>query len=150
MARFQMQLPTEIMKDFNKIYDNTEQIFGAMTKAGAEVAEKNIKATVPVDEMAQYLKLTRVYRTPSDDGINTKVYFSGYMPFKGGRTSFSRGGYKTTKGIPVDFIAKIFEYGRSTSPFPKKPFMRKAFKKSQIEQAMLQAQKQASGGLLDE
>ena len=34
--------------------------------------------------------------------------------------------------------------------FPKKPFVRKAFKKKEIEAAMLEAQSKASGGLLDE
>ena len=150
-----MELPTDIMKDFKKIHDNADEIFGAMTRAGAEVAMSNIKATVPVPAMAQHVKLTRTYKTPSDDGINTKVYFSGYLPFKGNRTTFARrnrgGGkmYVTDKGIPVDFLAQVFEYGRSGKPFPKKPFVRKAFKKGQLEKAMLDAQKKASGGLLE-
>ncbi len=150
MARFEMQLPTEIMKDFQKIYDNSEKIFGEMTKAGAEVAMQNVKASVPRSSMASYVKLSRTYKTPTDDGINTKVYFSGYMPFKGNRKTFSRNGYVTTKGIPVAFLAQVFEYGRSGNPFPKKPFFRKSFKKAMIEKAMLDAQKKASGGLLDE
>lgn len=156
MARFNFQYPKEIMDDFKKIYDNADEIFGSMTRAGAEVALEIIKSTVPVQEMAEHVKLTRNYKTPSDDGMNTKVYFSGYLPFKGGRTKFSRRGreggdvYVTTKGVPVDFLAKVFEYGRSTSPFPKKPFIRKAFKKDKIEKAMLKAQKEASGGILDD
>ena len=156
MARFKMELPTEIMKDFKKIYDNSEDIFGQMTKAGAEVAASNVRNNVPRSSMASHVKLTRTYKTPSDDGINTKVYFSGYLPFKGNRTSFDRRGrkggkvYKTTKGIPVDFLAMVFEYGRSGYPFPKQPFFRKSFKKGQIEKAMLQKQKEVSGGLLDE
>lgn len=155
MAKFVMELPTEIIKDFEHIDAHTEAIFGAMTRAGAEVAAKSIKSSVPVAGMASHVKLTRTYRTPSDGGINTKVYFSGYLPFKGGRTRFSRrnreGGkmYVTGKGIPVEFLANIYEYGRSTSPFPKKPFFRKAFKGTKIENAMLKAQKEASGGLLE-
>lgn len=142
MARFEMQLPTEIMKDFNKIYNNSEQIFGAMTKAGAEVAMENIKANVPASfhesNIMSCLKLTRVYRTPSDDGINTKVGFYGYFKNENGRIT------------PAPLVCNVFEYGRSNSPFPKKPFLRRSFRKSQIEQAMLKAQRQASGGLLDE
>ena len=57
---------------------------------------------------------------------------------------------KKKKGIPVDFLAMVYEYGRSGYPFPKKPFFRKAWNKGKIEQAMLEAQKRASGGLLDE
>ena len=156
MAKFQAVLPDDVMKDFKKIYNNTDKIFGEMTKAGAEVARNNVQASVPLPEMASYVKLSKTYKTPSDDGINTKVYFSGYLPFKGNRKTFStrnRNGtkvYSTTKGIPVDFLAKIFEYGRSNRPFPKKPFFRKSFRKNQIEKAMLQAQKKASGGLLNE
>lgn len=156
MAKFNMELPEQIMKDFKRIYDDSDHIFGEMTKAGAEVAMHNVKSSVPVSKMAQYVKLSRTYKTPSDDGINTKVYLSGYMPFTGNRTTFSRRGrsggavYTTSKGVPVDFVAMIFEYGRSGYPFPKKPFLRKAFRKGQIEKAMLAAQKRASGGLLDE
>lgn len=156
MAKYKMELPTDIMKDFQKIYDNSEQIFGEMTKAGAETVLQTVKATAPNSDIASHAKLTRTYKTPSDDGINTKVYFSGYIPFKGRRRAFARRGrkggrvYTTTKGIPVDFLAMVYEYGRSGYPFPKKPFFRKAWNKGKIEQAMLEAQKRASGGLLDE
>lgn len=156
MAKFEMELPDEIIKDFKKIYDNSEKIFGGMTRAGAQVVLNNVKTSVPLSSMASHVKLSKTYKTPSDGGINTKVYFSGYLPFKGNRKAFKRRGrkgsdvYTTTKGIPVDFLAQIYEYGRSTRPFPKKPFFRKAFKKAQIEKAMIKAQKQLSGGLLDE
>lgn len=156
MARFMMQLPEDVMKDFKKLGDNYEKIFGAMTKAGAEVAANNVRASVPLSELASCVKLSKTYKTPSDDGINTKVYFSGYLPFKGNRTTFSRRGraggsvYTTTKGIPAGFLAQIYEYGRSNRPFPKKPFFRRAFRAGEIERAMLKAQKEASGGLLDE
>ena len=142
MAKFELQLPTEIMKDFQRIYKDSDKIFGEMTKAGAEVVEKNIIANVPQNirksKMMDCLKLTKVYKTPSDDGINTKVGFYGYFENEDGKV------------VPAPLVANVFEYGRSNSPFPKQPFMRKSFKKSQIEQAMLKAQKRASGGLLDE
>lgn len=156
MATLQTILPDDVIKDFKKLEKNTDEIFGEMTKAGAEVVLSNIKSSVPLPEMASHVKLSKTYKTPSDGGINTKVYFSGYLPFKGTRTTFTRRGrsggsvYTTTKGIPVDFLAQVYEYGRSTRPFPKKPFFRKSFRKNQIEQAMLKAQKRASGGLLDE
>ena len=142
MAKFQMELPTEILKDFEKIYGNTENIFGEMTKAGAEVVMHNIKANAPraiqTSEMMECLKMTKVYRTFSDDGINTKVAFYGYFTNKDG------------KRTPAPLVANVFEYGRSNLPFPKHPFMRKSFRKKQIEEAMLKAQRKASGGLLDE
>ena len=142
MAKFELQLPTEIMKDFQRIYKDSDKIFGEMTKAGAEVVEKNIIANVPQNirksKMMDCLRLTKVYKTPSDDGINTKVGFYGYFENEDGKV------------VPAPLVANVFEYGRSNSPFPKQPFMRKSFKKNQIEQAMLKAQKRASGGLLDE
>ena len=142
MARFEMELPESIIKDFQKIYDNADEIFGEMTKAGAEVVNRNIRANVPQSirnsKMMSCLKMTKVYKTPSDDGINTKVGFYGYFENKEGKV------------VPAPLVANVFEYGRSNLPFPKQPFMRKSFKKSEIEQAMLKAQKRASGGLLDE
>lgn len=142
MAKFEMQLPDEIMKDFQKVYNNSDKIFGEMTKAGAQVVDSNIRANVPQSirnsKMMDCLKITKVYKTPSDDGINTKVGFYGYFVNEEGKT------------VPAPLVANVFEYGRSNLPFPKQPFMRKSFKKGDIEQAMLKAQKRASGGLLDE
>ena len=148
-----MELPTEIIKDFEKINGNADKIFKEMTKAGAEAVAANVKATVPNKDLASYVRVSRPYETPSDGGVNTKVYFSGYIPFKGKRKTFQRRGnggtvYKTSKGVPAAFIAQLYEYGRSTAPFPKRPFFRKAFNKQKIEAAMLEAQKKASGGIL--
>ena len=141
MAIFELELPTEIMADIQRIHDNADEIFGEMTKAGAEVVNANIRANVPQSikksKMMQCLKTTRVYKTPSDDGINTKIGFYGYFVNEDGKT------------VPAPLVANVFEYGRSGLPFPKQPFMRKSFKKSEIEQAMLQAQRNASGGLLE-
>lgn len=156
MAKFMNVLPDEVIKDFEMIYRNTDKIFGQMTRDGAKVVMENVKAGVPLPEMASHVKLTKTYKTPSNGGINTKVYFSGYMKFKGNRKTFKRRGrkggsvYTTTEGVPVDFLAQIYEYGRSYPHFAKKPFFRSSFKEAQIEKAMLEAQKRASGGLLDE
>lgn len=142
MARFNVELPNDIIKDFERIYGDTDKILGEMTKAGAEVVEKNIIANMPQSirnsKMMDCLKITKVYKTPSDDGINTKVGFYGYFQNEEGKI------------VPAPLVANVFEYGRSNLPFPKHPFMRKSFKKKEIEAAMLKAQKQASGGLLDE
>lgn len=139
---FKIELPTEIMKDIESIYKNTDDIMGAMTRAGAEVVQNNIQANIPEgirnSKMMDCLKVTKTYKTPSDDGINTKVGFYGYFENEQGRT------------VPAPLVANVFEYGRSTEPFPKHPFMRKSFKRKEIEEAMLKAQIEASGGLLDE
>lgn len=141
MANFRAVLPDKVMDEFKKIYDNADEIFGEMTKAGAEVVNSNIKANVPQSvrnsKMMDCLKLTKVYKTPSDDGINTKVGFYGYFQNENGET------------VPAPLVANVFEYGRSNLPFPKHPFLRKSFRNDQIEKAMLQAQKKASGGLLE-
>lgn len=140
MAKFNMVLPDEVMKDFKKIYDNTDKIFGDMTQAGAEVVEANIKANVPSSfknsKIMNCLKITRTYKTPSDGGINTKVGFYGYFENHLGKI------------VPAPLVANVFEYG--SSKVVKQPFLRSSFRKNQIEQAMLKEQKKASGGLLDE
>jgi hypothetical protein len=82
------------------------------------------------------IKTTKTYKTPSDGGINTKVIISGY--------------FNNSKGVrtPAPLVANIFEYG--STKFTKKPFFRKSFKKKEIEEAMMKAQKELSGGLLNE
>lgn len=142
MAKFSIELPTDIVKQMQRIHDDSDKIFGEMTRAGAEVVESNIVANVPdsirKSKMMKCLKVTKTYKTPSDDGINTKVGFYGYFENEDGKI------------VPAPLVANVFEHGRSNLPFPKHPFLRKSFKKSEIEQAMLKAQKQASGGILDE
>lgn len=140
MAKFEMQLPDDIIKDFQKIYNNSDEIFGKMVQAGAEVVYNNIKANAPSSvkssDMINCLKITKVYKTPSDDGINDKVGFYGYFINKNGKTT------------PAPLVANVFEYG--STKVQKKPFFRKSFRKAQIEKAMLKVQKEVSGGLLDE
>ena len=141
MAKFELELPTEIMKDIKNIYDNADVLFGEMTRAGAEVVNHNIESNLPQSiresKMMNCLKVTKTYKTPSDDGINTKVGFYGYFENKDGKIE------------PAPLVANVFEYGRSNLPFPKHPFLRKSFKKSEIEKAMLDAQKRMTGGTLE-
>ena len=156
MAKFKMELPNDLMKDIDNLEKNSAKIFGEMTKAGAETVENIMKSNAP-SELKSHIKVSITYRTPTDGGINTKVYIGGYIPFSNpNRKYFSRSNgsgktYKSSDGVPAAFLAQLYEYGRSNgNPFPKKPFMRKSFKKKEIENAMLQTQKEASGGLLDE
>lgn len=154
MALYSAMLPDDVIDDLKRISSNSEEIFGEVTKAGAEVALSNVRSSAPLPEIASHAKLSRSYKTPSDGGINTKVYISGYLPFKGNRTTFSRKGgngstYVTSKGIPISFLAILYEYGRSGYPFPKKPFFRKSFNQGEIESAMLKKQKELTGGLLE-
>lgn len=154
MAKFMLELPDEIIKDVQRIESNADEIFGEMTRAGAETVQGLMSSNAP-SAIRPHIKLSKTYKTPSDDGISTQVYVSGWFPLRGGRKFFERRGnggyYRTSRGVPVDFVAKIYEYGRSGYRFPRKPFFRKAFKnRGAIESAMLKAQKNASGGLLDD
>jgi hypothetical protein len=138
MAKFDMQLPKDIIKDLEYINNNSDEIFGQMTKAGAETVYANVKTNIPKSfagsNIMNCLKITKIYKTPSDGGINTKVGFYGYF--------INENGVET----PAPLVANVFEYG--SSKFVKKPFFRRSFKKAQIEKAMLEAQKQYSKGIL--
>ena len=136
MAKYEAMLPTEIIKQFEDIYDNTFQMIGNMTKEGAKVAYENIqnnmkKSFKTSKSLSKGLTITKVYRTPSDDGINCKVGFYGYDTSK--KTK------KYPEGIPIPLIALAREYGTSSGE-KKKPFFRKSFKKADIENAMLKEQ----------
>lgn len=132
MARFNAELPNDIIKQFETVDKNTRKMLGEMTEAGAQVVVKNIKSNVPhtwySSGIMKCLKVTRTYNTPSDDGVNTKVAFYGYFI------------NRNNERIPAPLVANVTEYGRSNSPYPKKPFLRRSFNKGQIEKAMLAVQ----------
>lgn len=142
MAKFTADIDDSVLKDISYIDKQFDHIFGGMTKAGAEVVYKNVISALPESlrssGFSSHVKLSRVYKTPSDDGINTKVMITGYFINKDGRKT------------PAPLVANMFEYGSSKKKYPKQPFFRKSFKKSQIKKAMEEAQKNLSGGLLDE
>ena len=128
MARFEMELPNDLIKAFERMNVETKDMLGEMTKAGAEQVMQNIKANAPSafldSDIMSCLHLTKTYETPSDDGINTKVAFYGYFT--------NKRGVKT----PAELVCNIFEYGRSDNKVKKRPFVRKSFNKKQIESAM--------------
>lgn len=142
MAKLVMDIDDSVLKDISYIDNQFDHIFGGMTKAGAEVVYKNVISALPESlrssGFSSHVKLSRVYKTPSDDGINTKVMITGYFINKDGRKT------------PAPLVANMFEYGSSKKKYPKHPFFRKSFKKSQIMKAMEEEQKKLSGGLLDE
>lgn len=153
MGVFKYEMPVEIMRDLEKLESKTDDIFGKMTHDAAEVVYKNVLRNVPSSwrgsNIMRCIRVTKIYKTPSDDGINTKVVIDGYFCPK--RDSNDK--------IPAPLVANAFEYGTSyrstgdghfTGRIAKHPFFRKSFKKSEIEKAMLVAQKKYSGGLLDE
>ena len=124
MAKFNEELPYELMKVFEDLETDCDEMFGEMCKAGAEVVCNNVKANMKkafktTKSLEKGLKITKVYKTPSDDGINVHVGFYGY----------------NEEGVPIPLIAQAREYGTSRGE-TKKPFFRKSFKKKDIEQAM--------------
>ena len=116
------------MRQFDTLDFNTHKMLEEMTKAGAKVVVENIKSSVPknwyTSNIMKCLKVTKTYTTPSDGGVNTKIAFYGYFI------------NRNKERIPAPLVANVTEYGRSNSPYPKKPFLRKSFKKAQIEKAM--------------
>ena len=79
MADFKAELPDELIKMFDELAINTETMLGEMVKAGAEVAKSNVNAKMPKGlkdgllKSTDAIKVTRVYKTPSDDGVNCQV-----------------------------------------------------------------------------
>ena len=132
MARMEVELPTELMKMFEELGDDTQKMLEDMTQEGAKTVLANVKANVPASfhssGIMRCLKITRPYYTPSDGGRNTKVAFYGYFENEDG------------KRTPAPLVCNLFEYGRSNSPYPRHPFMRRSFKKGQIEAAMMKVQ----------
>lgn len=128
MARFEMELPNDMIKEFERMNIETKDMLGEMTKAGAEQVLQNIKANVPESfrdsDIMSCLHITKVYETPSDDGINTKVAFYGYF--------VNKRGVRT----PAELVCNVMEYGRSDGKVKKHPFVRKSFRPKQIESAM--------------
>ena len=132
MAKFKAEVPNDLMQMFEGLEKECTDIFGEMVEAGAETVYKNVqsnmakafKNTAPLEKG---LKMTKIYKTPSDDGINVKVGFYGYDSTK--KTK------KHPNGVPIPLMAMAREYGTKSGE-RKKPFFRKSFKKTQIEQAM--------------
>lgn len=133
MARFEGGLPEDLIKMFTSLERNTDKMLGEMVQAGAEVAKSNIKAKMPTALREgltdNNIILTKVYKTPSDDGINCQAMISGYFTNRDGKVT------------PAPLVANMFEYGSSRRKYPKQPFFRQSFNKGQIEKAMLKVQK---------
>ena len=136
MAKFNAELPADLIKVFDELETNSSIMMGEMCKAGAEVVYNKVlsgleKAFQRTDTLKKGLKITKVYETPSDDGINVHVGFYGYdseNPTK-----------QYPKGKPIPLIAMAREYGTSRGE-KKVPFLRKSFAKKDIEKAMQEVQ----------
>ena len=134
MAAFIGEMPDELIKLFQALEINTENILAEMVTAGAETAQELALAKMPKELCGALwydgdaVKLSRPYKTPSDDGINCQVMITGYF--------INRNKKKT----PAPLVANMFEYGSSDRRYPKKPFFRQSFNNKVIEQAMIKVQ----------
>ena len=167
MAKLVVTMPDEVIKQIQKVNDNYDEIFGGMTEAGADVMMSYIQKGAKyafgaaAKNPLKALKKTKVYKTPSDGGINTKVAFYGYQPPKKKKDGTSvrviiKGKYNyTNKGVPWALITAarssgtVYRYpgGRERSI----PFMPQALSHTaQIKKAMLKKQSELTGGLLDD
>lgn len=137
MAKYKAELPNDLIKVFESLDKDSEKIMGEMCEAGAKVVYKKVvnnigKSFKRTDKLLKHLKITKVYKTPSDDGINVHIGFYGY-------DEDSKPTKRHPKGTPIPLIAMAREYGTSRGE-AKKPFFRKSFSKTEIEQAMLEVQ----------
>lgn len=134
MAKYKLELPTELMQVFKNLDANTEKMLGEMCQVGAEVVKENTWTNMPKGlkdaiSVSDNLVTSRVYKTPSDDGINVQCMIVGYFKNEDG------------KQTPAPLVANMFEYGSRQRKYPKHPFFRKSFREAQIEKAMMDVQK---------
>lgn len=169
MAKFEATLPTEILNDVKFIERNCAEIFGGMTKAGAEKAAENMRQRVSqsfrgglADKVNSKLKVTKTYENKSKEIVTSAKYY-GYISTDKKPFYLSQRGkkYGPYPGIPVTILMRLKEGGLKSSNMPA-PFKKywgsqryrikdPAFADTQgIRAAMLKAQKQLSGGLLDD
>ena len=130
MAKFNANIPNDLLKEFDELAIATPQMIGDMTKAGAETVRNIVKSNLSksfksTDRLQEHLYVSKTYHTPSDDGTNNKVYFYGYLD--------------KNKKHPVPLVAMAREYGTSKGE-AKKPFFRKSFNQKAIEDAMKKIQ----------
>ena len=125
-----------MIKVFDELETDAPTMMGEMCKAGAEVVYSKVVSGIKsafsrTETLLKGLKVTKVYQTPSDDGINVHIGFYGYDTDKPTKAY--------PNGKPIPLIAMAREYGTSSGE-KKKPFFRKSFSKKDIEQAMLEVQ----------
>jgi hypothetical protein len=133
MARFSGDLDNGIISQMEKIEGGSKAVMRRMVEAGADVVLRNMRSNMrssfkTTRSLEEGLGKTKVYDTPSDDGVSVKVGFSGYS---GSRRT---GKFKPT-GVPVPLIASARDRG-SRRGEARKPFFKKSFNKAQIEAAM--------------
>ena len=149
MAKFDAEIPNDLLKQFQELETKCSDIFGEMTQEGAKVVYKNVKANMrrafnDTKKLEEGLFFSKVQKTADEDSIQTWIGFMGYVA---GSKPTARHPY----GMPIPLIAMAREYGtygsnpksksnKKTKGEKKISFFRTSFKKKEIEQAMLKVQ----------
>lgn len=127
MANFDAAIPYAIMKEFDDLYRESPEMYSEVLKAGGQTAYDLVVGNAPPSlrssNIMHNLKMTKVYRTPSDEAINIKVGFYGYFVNHLG------------KSTPAPLVANLFEYGSSN--IQKQPFFRKSMRSRLIISQMM-------------
>ncbi len=132
MAKFNAEVGLEILDGLERMGRKSDQVFGEMVERGADAVLRNIRSNMrgsykSTRSLEAGLGKTRVYKTPSDDGVAVKVGFRGYSPIHKSK--------RFNSGVPVPLIAIAREKGTKRGE-ARKPFFRKSFNRSQIEAEM--------------
>ena len=144
MAKFEVEIPNSTIERLDKfsVKDMVDEMLSGAAKAVLENVRSNMRKSFKTTRsLEKNLKITNVYKTPSDGGRNIAIGFYGYAP---DNTS-----EKYPAGKPVPLIAMAREYGTSSGE-QKKPFLRKSFKKPEIEAVMQRIHDRYIGELNDE
>ena len=142
MARFNEELPYDLIKELETLEGKTEIMMTEMLQKSAKQTYNLIKSNMKksfktTKSLEQGLTITKIYRTPSDDGLNVHIDFYGYV-------KDSKPTERHPYGTPIPLIALAREYGTSWGSKdhePKKPFMRKSFKKKEVLEIMKDVEK---------
>lgn len=169
MAKFEMEMPTELINQFEFLQQNAGEIIGGMTRAGAERAADNMRRRVSqafkgnvAGKINAKLKVTKTYNTRKHETVTAARYY-GYIPTGKKPFYLSQRGktYGPYPGLPVPIILGLKEGGLKSTSMPmsfRKHWGAQRYKIKDpafadakgIEAAMLKAQKELSGGLLDD
>lgn len=132
MGRFEAELPNDIIKQFDKMSHECEDMMQEMVDAGTNVVYNNIRKNMQgsfktTKSLEKGLTRSKSKELSSKDGYGAWAGFDGY--------DTSRTSKKHPKGIPIPLIALAREYGTSRGESAK-PFMRKSVNRNQINKAM--------------
>nr|DAH84347.1 MAG TPA: hypothetical protein [Caudoviricetes sp.] len=155
MASFNMYEPQELLRELEKLGKDTEKMMMEMTQAGGKVVYNNVIDRMHVafktpESLIANLRMTKPYRAPSSDSINTKVAVYGYIhkgkKFKRrnrykGKNNKTQGKVYISDGVPAPFVVIQREFGNSRGE-KKIPIFRPSFEDNRIESEMLNVQKQ--------